>query len=279
MSVVTSRGFHLGKLAPKPFESLKFLSGYLGSEAPAPPPQAHYGSRVKVPWGMCANGPDPSVTLPGTPQDWSGCGDCVVGMCAHSLLCSNYDENGHVLPVPTSNIDVETYCTLAGCTPEQLFSDPNQYDTGLNISTTLQTWHTTGLFGTKIDAWAPVDISNVTEMRQGLAFFGGLLIGVQLPESSEQQFPNEWTVVPGSPIIGGHAIFLTGYASNRWYGCTWGQLLIGGISTEWLSEFCDEAYVVISEQAVNAGEGPDPNYGATYLNLAALNADLAALNA
>jgi len=120
--VVTSRGFHLGKLDPVFPEGLDYFHSYFETPPPAPPAEAHYAYKVKVPWQMDGNGPDPAVTV--APRGWNGCGDCVICGLAHSLTTANFWENGVTDPVPSANTVVETYCQCAGCTPHQLFSEP-----------------------------------------------------------------------------------------------------------------------------------------------------------
>jgi hypothetical protein len=263
----TRRGYCTGKLPAVP-SGLPDLKTYLTAAPPEPPPEAPYGGRVTVPWGMDGNGPDPSVTILG--RNFQGVGDCVPTCFAHLQLMSNYDEAA-TEPVEYGNDVVEAYCTLLGITPAQLEANA-ALDTGCNIATALQYWQTTGLYGTKIAAYAPVSITSLTDLQQGLAYAGGLVVGFNLPESAETQFPGEWTYVPGSQIIGGHCVMLSGYDGENFSGCTWGQLI--EIQWEFLANYLDEAYAVITPQAASTGQGPNPYYGAANLNLAQLQADI-----
>ena len=284
MTVPTTRerGFKLGLLPPTELRrgAGRTFASVLKASAPNPPPQVHYGSRVpaNVPWQMDANGPDPEVTIPGVPADWGGCGDCVVAGIAHLILMSNYDEYGFKVAVPSANECVETYCQLSGCTPEQLFTDPNTYDNGLDPASTLDTWNTTGLFGTKIGAYYAVNYTNEKEVSQACAFGGGLLWCWNLPESAETEWPNEWTYVPGSPIIGGHLTTGTGYIGAHQYSATWGVLLTGGISPGFVRNYASALYVVITPQALAAAKGPNPGYGAAALDVAQIEADFPSLD-
>lgn len=269
-AVTTPRGFKLGKLEATRPAGLGDLKTYLTATL-TPPEQAHYGHNVQQagqPWGMLANGPDPTVTI--APPSFEGCGDCVVACSGHYDLMSNYDEGGVTAATLDGNLAVEDYCKLVGCTPAQLFSDPDQYDTGLNISNVLATWQQSGCFGTQIAAYAPVDVSNLNDVKEALYLGGGLIIGVQLPESAEQEFPSEWEYVPGSPILGGHCVLLSGYEPASLFGVSWGQLI--QISWAFFQEYCDEAWCVVSQQAAQHG------FGASHLDLVALEADLPKLN-
>jgi hypothetical protein len=260
----------LGKLAAKRPDLPDFKT-YFEEALPAPPPHAHYGARVTVPWGMAANGPDPTVTLPGVPPGWGGCGDCVVGGgFDHFTLSNNYNFGSHGPQDAawSSNTDVEVYCKLAGCTPEQLFTNPDQYDTGLEISTAFTTWTKTAFNGIKLGAYAPVDYTNLDDVKNAIYLCGSANVGVQLPQSAEDQFPHTWTYVPGSQILGGHDVLLTGYDSptKMFWAVTWGALI--GVTEEFLSNYLDEAYACVSDQAIKAGKGP------TSLKIAALEADI-----
>lgn len=274
MTITTPRGFKLGRNPSPPLPGVGYLSTYATPALPTPPPEAHYGGLVKVPWEMCGNGPDPSVTVMG--PNFQGVGDCVPACAAHDLIMSNADEPSGAAPVPTGNDVVEAYCAYLGCTPAEMEANPN-LDTGCDIASFLGYWQKTGVYGTKIDAYAPVQPSNRTEVEQGLAFFGGLVLGLSLPASAEAAFPNEWVYVPGSEILGGHCVLATGYDSERVYLCTWGALVIGGMTWQFFNEYVDEAFAVITSEAVASGWGPVPGYGAGDLDLAQLKADLAAV--
>jgi ferredoxin len=259
---------HPMKLGKKPARrpaGLGDFKSYFATAPPPPPAAAHYGGRVTVPWQMDGNGPDPSVTI--APSGWQGCGDCVAACAAHALTAGNY-QVGTTDPIPTPNAVVETYATLAGCTTAELFSDPSNYDTGLEIASTLQSWYTgtPELFGTRIGAYAPVSISDFDDLKNGIYLGGALVIGLQLPQSAEDQFPGAWSYVPDSPNLGGHCVLLTGYSAAGFSGVTWGQLITIGIV--FLQHYLDEAWAIVSAQSVAAGTTP------TGLDVAALTADL-----
>jgi hypothetical protein len=267
VTVPATRHGLLGKKDPVRLEMGDFKS-YFPKALPAPPPQAHYGGRVTVPWGMDANGPDPSVTIPGVPEGWDGCGDCVVAGLAHSLTIANFEEGKVTDPVASANTCVETYCQLLGCTTGELFDDPEDYDNGLDIASSLQAWNTSGLFGVKLGALAPVNYQNMNDVKSALYLGGVVVIGIQVQQAQEDQFPHTWRWVPGSPILGGHCIILTGYttAQKLFWGVTWGALI--DMTEDFLVNAMDEAFAVVSAQAIKDGKGP------TGLNIAQLEADL-----
>ena len=260
--------FKYGKLAATRRFGLQDLSVYANGALPAPPSRVHYGGRVTIPWGMDGNGPDPAITCLG--PNFQGVGDCVPTGFAHTDLLSNYEEGGKITqPVQYGNSVIEAYCTILGCTVAQLAANPN-LDVGCNVESALEVWRSGKIYGAAIDVYSPVKVA-VREMQQGLAITGCLGIGIQCPQSAQNQFPNEWTYVSGSPIEGGHYIILTGYDQDSWYGVTWGRLI--QISYPFLAHYCDEAWVVITDQAKLHGIGPNG------INVASIKADLPALAA
>lgn len=63
----------------------------------------------------------------------------------------------------------------------------------------------------KLAAWANIgDPANLPLLKQVLNTFGTVYCAVNLPDSAETQFGNgePWSIVPGSPIDGGHCINL-----------------------------------------------------------------------
>jgi len=267
-TVTTPRGFKLGKKDPVPSPFGEF-SSYFDGGLGTPPAYAHWGARVRAPWQMDGNGPDPEVTI--APAGWGGAGDCVKCGEAHALVTANYDAAGHTDPPPSANAVVEAYCAAQGCTPEQLFSDPTTYDNGEDISTSLTSWAQGEIYGVKLPFTAPVASNQKADLQNGIALGGGLLVGIQLPQSAEDQFPNEWTWEPSSPILGGHCVWLTGYTDTYVALVTWGQLI--QCTWDFLSNTIDEAHAVVMPQAIAAGKGPTglliPKWEADLENLAA----------
>lgn len=253
--VVTESGRFLGKLDPVP-SPFKRFEDYFEVALPAPPPQAHWGHVVPAPiWGMDGNGPDPLVTI--APKGWAGCGDCVEGFKAHALTTANYYPGVPVaddLPVPTANAVVENYAAMEGCTITQLFDDPNTYDNGEDMTTSLTKWAQAPQYGTKLAFTATVNESSQAAVKSGIYYGGGLGIGIQIQQAQENQFPGVWQWVSGSPTLGGHAIWLTGYDSTYVYLVTWGTLIAA--TWEFILNAIDEAHVVVMPQTVKYGKSP-----------------------
>lgn len=234
--------FKLGKLDPVRLVGVNYLSGYVDSFPTLPETVLPPGV---LNWRMFLN---------------DKYGDCTMAAAAHADMAWNMLVNESD-PIPSDPEVKKEYFALTG-----------GVDSGLVETTLLAHWKSNGLFGYTIDAYAPVPHTDINAIKQAIAFYGGCYMGVQLPESAQQQFvqdgPSTWSVVPNSPIEGGHAIHAVGYNNLGVQIISWGQVVT--CTYEWITKYLDEAYALISKQFVQAGKGP-------ILNLAALTADLEAL--
>jgi hypothetical protein len=223
-----------GKNAPKKHPNTLRLSKYTGPLIPISPTAPRKVFReYKVPpgqWGMLGN---------------DVAGNCTICACAHMLM--NETVHTGTIVVPTLAEVMATYSAISGYDP---ITGAN--DNGCAMSDVMEYWRTHGLSGHKILAWAQVDYQNFWHVKQAIWLFGGLDIGVNLPQSAMDQFSNGqfWDIVPNDGgIIGGHAIPLFGYGSQGTNCITWGQRQ--GMTWEWFSRYVDEAYVVISSSWFN----------------------------
>ena len=234
--------YRYGKLPATRLAGVGTLTAYASGKLPAPPP---------------------SVDAPSTPYPMDGndrYGDCTIAGVAHLIAAWNVDVREKDA-VPSSATVVEQYLSLG-----------HGQDNGLNEQDVLETWRTTGLFGQKIAAYAPVDHNSITELHQAIAFYGGAYLGIQCPESAQQQFArNEpWTVDPTSQVEGGHCIVAVGYTPTALLCATWGS--IAQVTYPFLAQYLDEAWCVLPHQFIEAGRGP-------RIDLQSLRADLNGLAA
>lgn len=94
-----------------------------------------------------------------------------------------------------------------------------------------------GLAGFKCAAWGPSWIDPQypwSNMKWCIYLFGGISGGLSLPESAYTQINSgePWSVVPNSPIVGGHETRFVGFDQNYFYINTWGfiQRVTAGLS-------------------------------------------------
>jgi hypothetical protein len=231
--------YKLGKLAATRPYGLSDLSVYASGKLPTPPADVNYSTGLSLPI-------DGNAVY----------GDCVMAAVAHLIAAWNSETKEHEF-TPNQTQVVEEYFVLTGGA-----------DTGLNESTTLKRWYQEGIFGHKIAGYAPVSTSDITAIHQMIYFYGGGMFGIQCPRSAQEQFQKgePWSVVPGSPIEGGHAIAPLGYSPEYIYCATWGG--VAAVTYPFLAKYLDEAWAILSNQFVEAGRGPS-------LDLTTLQADLA----
>ena len=216
----------LGKLAPKFNRKSLTLSKYLTSDIPAAPAKVY--REYKIPenlWGMDAN---------------DRIGDCTCAAVAHLLMLATIHTGSIVIPSTQQVVDM--YSAVSGYNQQT-----GANDNGAVISDVLNYWQTTGLDGHKILGWAQIDHTNIEEVKQAIWLFGGVDIGVQLPNSAMSQFDagQAWDIVdPDGGIDGGHCVCLFGYGSDGCTCVTWGQTQ--QMSWAWFSKYCDEAYAIIT---------------------------------
>ena len=223
----------LGKLAPHPESTHPRvrLSNHLKSAAlPPTPAVVDYASKVRA-WPMYLNDQLGDCTC-------AGVGHCVQAWTAYakglvtlpdSAVLSLYERMGYVPGDPST-------------------------DNGAVEQDVLAEVHKNGIGGHKILAYAQVNHTNPEEMKTALNLFGSLYLGAQMPQSAMDQTNSgqPWSVVPGSPIVGGHC-----FVAQRWDTTaapmtvvTWGQLQ--RVTDQWWLENGDEAWVVITQDWFSA---------------------------
>lgn len=245
-------GLKLGKGDAVRPVGLHDLMTYTPSGFPAAPETFGTLSTLQaIAWGM-----DGNDTL----------GDCTIAGADHVIAAENalYASSD---PRPDLAILEAQYKVLS----------PN--DQGCVIATVLQTWRGTGLFQmpggpNKITQYAPFDQRNKKEFHQVIAFTGVAYIGIACPQSAQQQFQQQlqtgqlvpWTVVPGSPVEGGHCIVAVGYTTEGLYCVTWGGVVL--VTWAFVTKYCDEGWAVLTQELAEKG-------GDTFgLDIAQLDADL-----
>jgi hypothetical protein len=184
-------------------------------------------------------------------------GDCTMAGVDHlnrgaSILYKEPYSN------PSTAVITKEYFTLSG-----------GQDTGLVEQDVLNTWHTTGLFGTKIAAFAPVSITSLLLWHQAISMYGGLYLGIACPQSAQVQFQNgePWTY-EGEQTEDGHCVVALGYGPNGGLHCaTWGGIAV--LTPSFLAHYLDEAWVVLSQQLFEARQD------SLGINVEALQKDIA----
>lgn len=179
-------------------------------------------------------------------------GDCTCADVGHSTVYWNREANKAV-KISTQNV-LDMYSAITGYNP----SDPNS-DTGADMSVVAKYHRNVGLKDEnegvhKIAAYLSITPGNLEELKQAVHLFGACSIGWELPESAQTQFSEDkpWTIVPSSPIEGGHDTVCVGYDSKYIYIVTWGRVVPVGLG--FFAKYCDEAIVKLSEEMLRNGK-------------------------
>ena len=111
----------------------------------------------------------------------------------------HHRRRGHAIQVWTANIG--NIVTLPDATIENYYEKWDGYvpgepstDTGGIELDVLNDWQKQGFAGHALTAFADPKPANLTEIRQSIALFGGVYIGLSLPLTAQNQ--NVWDVVP-----------------------------------------------------------------------------------
>lgn len=205
MSTRTQITFISGVLPHDPDRPHLLLEAILTASA-APPP-ASFDGLSAVPtgaWGMLGN---------------DLVGDCTCAGLAHQRIADVHASQGTVLKV-TDKQTLRFYENF-GYRP----GDPDS-DRGALCQDVLETWQKLGFLGEKVQAFARVKVSNRTQVKQAISTLGPLYIGFTVTQSAEDQFNagQPWSLVPGSPELGGHCVIVGSYDDDYLTCVTWGAL-------------------------------------------------------
>jgi hypothetical protein len=148
--------------------------------------------------------------------------------------------------------------------------DPLTGEEGAVELDVLKFWRKTGIARHRIGAFASVPVHDKKLVRTATYLFGGLYIGLALPQTAQDQAVWDWTgsltgpARPGS--WGGHAVDVVGYSEDGLDVVTWSE--VKTMTWAFWRRYCDEAYCVLSPDFLAAGKAPNG------FDLAALKADL-----
>jgi hypothetical protein len=243
----------LGKAAPRPDARNLLLARYLLPAAlPPVPASVDYSGKVPA-FPLFLN---------------NSLGDCTAAAAAHLTQVQTALAG---TPVTPSDADVlALYEATSGYDPAT-----GANDTGAVELDVLNHWRQTPLAGHRITAFVSVDPANEDHMRLGCLLFGGLYIGLNLPQTAQPQIGQTWDVLVGAgPAAepgswGGHAVSVCSYDATGLTVVTWGALQ--RCSWSFWRTYCDEVYGVLPDSWGVAGFTLDG------FDLAALQADLSAL--
>jgi hypothetical protein len=227
---MTSPWYPLGKLPATPARP-KLTLAALTPSLPAPAAVVDMYSSV-TPWPMYGN---------------DQYGDCVEAGLGHSVEQITRYGQGATVRVTDQDV-LDAYSAITGFNPD----DPNS-DQGTNVEDALSWWRKgAGMAGHAIVAYAAVDVSKGTRVKQAVQLFGEVGIGFNFPAYAMDQFNQgkPWDVQKANATIeGGHYVIVVGYDSAYFYVITWGA--VQKMTPAFFAKYVDEGYVVIDDEMVS----------------------------
>jgi hypothetical protein len=162
---------------------------------------------------------------------------CVPAAAAHLRISWTHNSNK-----PVKAASVQTVMdTLRLVAPSQDITK------GCYMSDFMSHWRSKGMDGVKIARYIPIKKQHTDLLKQAVYWFGGCLIGLQLPQSAIGKtvwnYPSE---EPEKDNIewGGHTVCVLGYSGSGFTVISWGQRIV--MSHEFYRQYNDESYVTLS---------------------------------
>ncbi|MFI1166581.1 hypothetical protein ACH4UM_23995 [Streptomyces sp. NPDC020801] len=218
----------LGKLPAQPARPHLRLSAVLRERLAAPPASMDWQDD-RITWPMYGN------------DSW---GDCVWAETGHAI--NQLTFYGSAAEVEPTDADIlKGYSDVTGFNPNAGTPGNNPTDQGTYIQDAMKYWRTTGVAGHKIVAYASLDVSNLTEIKQAIALFGSISIGINFPNTAMDQFDNgqTWDIVRGAKVEGGHCVLAGAYDKDGVGIVTWGAET--KMTWRFWKKYVDEAWVVL----------------------------------
>jgi hypothetical protein len=192
-------------------------------------------------------------------------GDCTIAGCGHAVQVWSA-ALGQELTIGDADI-LKAYESWDGYNPK----DPSTDQGGVELEV-LANWRKNALGGHGLLAFAAVNRANLDRVRQAINLFGGVYIGLDLPETAQTQDVWDATTLDGSGAPrswGGHCVFVAGYDEHGFTCITWGELK--KMTLAFWSAYCDEAYALLGADWLGAKVSPEG------FDLVTLQADLEAI--
>lgn len=213
------------------------LREFTTSALPAPP-VAQSWSKGLSGWGMMCN---------------DQLGDCTIAGVFHATQIWKLATTGIIPSYPDATI-ISYYSLWDGYNPNNPATDQG----GVALSV-LKDWKSSivGLDGNPLTGFVSINPSHGLMIKCGIAWFGGIYIGVDLPNTAQGQLI--WDVtssgVDGQPgSWGGHCVFVCDYDDYGVTCITWGQLQ--KMTWNFFNRYVDECYALLSADFLVAGVNP-----------------------
>lgn len=175
-------------------------------------------------------------------------GDCVFAAKGH-IIQAWTAATGSMFTLP-DEIIISYYSKWAGYVP----GDPNT-DNGAVILDTLNQWRKEPFFDISLKGFADPDPQNAEHIRQSIAYFGAVEIGLALPKTAASQLDSgEIWDVSGNPYRdrnakpyswGAHDVAVLGYHPDYLECVTWGARQ--KMTWRFWQTYCTESHTLLSD--------------------------------
>lgn len=238
----------LGRKAIKTDSRTLKLSRYLEAGLPPAPPSRDW-TKGRTDWGMMKN---------------DELGDCTIAGIGHAVQVWSLNSVGLEI-TPTDDTVLSYYEKWDGYVQGDLSTDQG----GIELDV-LTGWKRDTFDGHALLAFADPDVKNLAEIRQAINMFGGVYIGMEVPNFiMADEPPANWDIVADDGgIDGGHAVFCCGYDENTISFISWGKVY--RMTNAYWAKYVDESHALLSPLWINSKTGAPSGF-----NLTQLQADLA----
>lgn len=178
---------------------------------------------------------------------------CVPAAAAH-LTISWCSVSGSPLIIPSETDVLDAYKAVSGFQESDIRSDK-----GCSMYRFMKHWRDKGLAGLRISRFVPIRKGDPDLLRTAVYWFGGCMIGLNMPASAREQISwemsgNGRSSQPGS--WGGHAVAVIGYNSTHFIVISWGRRML--MSHDFYRTYNDEGYIALSGLHWTGASGRTP---------------------
>jgi len=184
-------------------------------------------------------------------------GDCTEANVGHTIQNTSTYGEGQTITITVADV-LTAYSRVGGYDPSKTEPDgSNPTDNGASMQDVYADWRKNGVGGHKIDVDAEVDIANIDEVKQAIADFGAVGLGITVFQQMMDDFnAGKGFTRTGGANLGGHAIPAVGYDDKGVYVVTWAKVVL--MTWACFAKVVDEGWVGVLPEWFNAG-GQDPD--------------------
>jgi hypothetical protein len=211
---------HAGMIVPK-------LADFRRRALPPPPPTCKRSGIISE-WGMHLN---------------DAIGDCTIAAAANAIQTWTA-ANGALWRV--ADAIVEARYGQSGYRPGKPATDQGAVETDVLGAWSRHGWDI-GRQDEDVTLWAALQPGNDADVREAIYHFGGLYVGLLLPDSAQNQ--PVWDVGSEPGTWGGHAVWVTDYDADGLACITWNT--VQRMTWAFWKRYCEEAYALFNRDWLN----------------------------